>query len=1286
MKRFISKLLAVMMLVSCMVPATGMAEIRPYDESSYDVQTLDAINFGSIDFTSDWKFLHQTSETEYVEEIVDANGKVSNFSIINGLKDGAEGPQTEEIIQPDFDDSGWRTVDVPHDWGYDYGRDRSVSYLPSGVGFYRKTFVAPAELEGKKISVEFDGVYMDSKVYVNGEFIGEYPSGYLGFSYDISKYLKYGEENVIVVRCSNKPSSSRWYAGRGIYRPVRILVDTDTRFVRNGVYLATPEIGTTYPVDQTADVLVSAEIYSVKDVADAKIVTTIYDAEGAVFATAASEKFALTANEKKAVDQTVATTAAKLWGIQDPNLYQAVVELYDGEEVVDSYATSFGFKWFEVSATEGFSLNGEYILLQGVNLHNENGMIGTVSEPDALLRKVQIMKDMGVNAIRTAHNPENQEFMDACNQLGVLVIQESADHISGGKSAGDWGKWFNIEVPADWAGAPEGGYPTVTLATDGEYKDAVYCWGDQHMQEMVTRNRNNVCIAMWSTANELRNLSVEAPEWMTPDVLAALYGTEWNPNPTFGIDTDVIRLAQRTLQVDPYHIIVQASDAYRAGVEETRTTYGEQWINVAKYLESIGAVLGTQYSVVNTVKDIREWFPNLATCETEAAHLLTGKGNYYGADSITVSRDYTAGRVGGGGYNNNQTQLSPTREYCLKFTRDYGDINGGMFVWTGIDYMGEGMNPTIPNEPDHITNSHHGFADAAGFPKDSYYLFQSQWVSKDVAPMAYIVPNDWNVWADGDEVKVMVYTNCPKAELFLNGESCGVREFAKKETTFGVTYYETCELTNDDATNTSETNPGGYLSPNGEYGNLHLTWNIPYAAGELKVVAYDEDGTVLTESELNTYGAPKAIELEANKETMNDDGDGMIFVTATIVDENGVLCRDADVKLSVEVEGAKIAALSNGYQGEHEPWKFGGTQFSYYSEHLTHMGMMEIALQSEDAGKVTLKVTGEDLETGYITLFTVDNDEEDVIGYKDAYIRVPVGSEVILPAQVDAVKKDGTVEAVAVTWADAPKADVAGVYEVTSDTAAKAIVTVYEIAEIAPVELDVYGAAEATLPGYVHVTYSDGLTGFEPVIWNGLEGTVAGTELKAAAAINAKESGVNLLDASLFAIDSTASFTSGATRQIANALDNDMASCWDNRVSTSTSLSYSILLAGDTSLDETWVEFNWDEYQTLNELDIYFVIGELLADVIPSSRGWGAGAATVRYAAIPERIEVYAWDGMAWNPVENAEIAFADESLEATAVSFDTVTTDRIRIFMFNATPYTVDGTIQIAQIEAYAK
>ncbi len=1263
-----------------------------YDESGYEVQSLDEVEFGEIDFTSDWKFYLSTVKTDFVEETLDAEGKVVNTSIKKGLKDGVEGPSTVEMIQPNFDDSGWRTVDVPHDWGIEFARYRSengettagAGFLPGGVGFYRKTFMVPEELKGKKISVEFDGVYMDSTVYVNGELVGEYPSGYMGFCYDISPYLKYGEENVIAVRCSDKVASSRWYSGRGIYRPVRILVDTDTRFVRNSVYLATPEISETYPKDQSAEMQVTAEIYSVKDISDAKIVTTLYDEKGDVFITGTSEGVSVSANEKQSILQTVHVENPELWDCENPNLYTAVVELFDGDQAVDCYTTPFGFKWFEVSANDGFSLNGEYILLQGVNLHHENGMIGTVSEPDALERKVRIMKEMGVNAIRTAHNPENQEFIDACNKLGVMVLEESADHVTGGKSAYDWGKWFNDEVPVDWAGTPDGGYPEVTLAVDGEYKEAPYCWGDQHIQEMIMRHRNNPCIIMWSTANELRNLN-EKPEWATEELLRELYGAEFNPEPEFGIDTEVIRLAQRALQVDPYHVICQATDAFRGGVEATRETYGEQWINVGEYLESIGGVLGTQYSVVQTVKAIREWFPNLATCETEGLHLLTAKGSYYGAGELTVSRDYTAGRVGGGGYNNGEIALSPTREYGLKYIRDYGNINGGTFVWTGIDYMGEGIDPKIPNEPDMVATSHHGFVDFAGFPKDSYYLFQSQWTNKEDAPMAYIVPDDWNVWSDGDDVLVEVYTNCPKAELFLNGESLGVRKFAKKTTTFGIDYYETMEATADDATNTSDVNTGGYLSPNGEYGYLHLTWDVPYEAGNLKVVAYDEDGTALAEYEVDTYSAPKSIELEADKNAMKSDGDGMIYVTASIVDENGVLCRDADKDLKIVAEGAKIAGVSNGYQGEHEAWKYGGTQFSYYSEHSSHMGLMEIALQSEEAGEVTVKVYGDDLETGTLHLFTTEDDSKDVIGYQDVDIRIPVGAELELPEEINAVHSDGSVTSVNVKWPNIPDTGAAGEYEIVSDLGAKANIVVYEITAVEPVNLTVYGEAEAVLPKRVKVTYSDGLTGFEQVTWNGMEGMIEHSDCKVTANITYEES-KDLLDASAFSIASTASFTSNSTRQIANVLDGDLASCWDNRVKNSTSLNYDIMVAGDTSLEDTYIEFTWEEYQTLNAMDLYFVIGETLPDVIEDAGYYSMNTMAPRIASLPGDIKVYYWDGMSWKAAANTEITFAEESLKATSLSFDTVTTDRIRIYMFNATPHTEDGTIQLAEIDAFAK
>lgn len=1286
-----SKVLALLLMLTLVLPSTAMA-VKPYDEQSYEIQTLDAIDFGAIDFNSDWKFYLSTIEGNYVEEIIGANGRVSGDSLMKGLKDGEDGPQTADIIKPDFDDSSWRTVSAPHDWGFEFTpfRDptgtitsRGAGYLPGGVGFYRKTFVVPAELEGKKISVEFDGVYMDSKVYVNGEFIGEYPDGYIGFCYDISDHLIYGGENVIAVRCSDKVSSSRWYSGRGIIRPVRILVDTDTRFVRNGVYLATPTIGDTYPVDQTADILVTADVYSVKDVAAANIVTKLYDADGEVFAEAASEAIPLAANEKATICQTVNTVNAKLWDTVTPNLYQAVVELYDGDKLVDSYETSFGFKWFTASANNGFALNGNFILIHGVNLHHENGIVGPVSEADVMYRKVKLMKDMGVNAIRTCHNPENQYLMDACNKLGVLVVEENSDKVSGGSG---WMEWYSVEVPADWAGAPDGGLPTQTLATDGTLKDAPYCWGDQHMQEMVSIHRNNVCIAMWSTANELHTPG-EVPEWATPELLKDLYAMDFNPEPQFGLDTEVIRMAQRALQIDPYHIIVQASDEFRDSVEATRARSQEQWINCARYLEAIGGVLGTQYSAVHTIEDIHKWFPNLAQLETESSYIHQGKGPYFGAELSSVSFNYTAGRLSSGGYNNPDVRLPGNRDYTMKMVRDYGMINGGHFIWTGIDNMGEGMDPQIPNEPDLAATNGNGMVDMAGFPKDVYYMHQSQWLDKETHPMVYIAPSDWNQWTEGQDVKVLVWTNCPKAELFLNGESLGVREFEEKTTEYGLKYYETHEPTSDNALNTSDVNPGGYVSPNGEYGNLYLHWYVPYTAGELKAVAYDDDGSVKAEYTVNTFSAPKTIVLEADKEAMKDDGDGYVFVTASIVDENGVVCRDADMTLYVEVEGAKIAGVSNGYQGEHECTKFGGTQYSYYSEHLSHMGLLEIAVKSEDAGKVTLKVWGDGLETGYINFFSVD-DEEGVAGYKDAYIRVPVGAELKLPEEVIAVNKDGSEEAVAANWSEAPKTDAAGLYEVESSTGAKAYVTVYEVAEIAPVTLKVYGNAEPVLPAYVNVTYSDGLTGIEAVEWNGLEGTVAGTEIKAAAVIENKEAGVNLLDASQFAIDSTASFTSGATRQIANALDNDMASCWDNRVSTSGSL-IGVNVPENTSLYDTFVEFTWDEYQTFNDLDVYFVIGDLLPDAIQEvrSRYFGGGdAGIVRSAAIPANFIVQYWDGMQWIEAENLSVDVATETLTPTSVKFDTITTSRVRLFMFNATPYTEEGTIQIAQMEAYLK
>lgn len=1289
-KRWIAWLLVLILTVALVGPAS--AAVPEYDESSYTVQQLEEIDFGTINFNKDWKFYLSTAVGEFVEEIV-VDGEVQQSSIKGGLKDGAEGPQTAEIIRPDFDDSSWRTVEVPHDWSFEFTRDKNAEgttsgtgYLPGGVGFYRKTFVVPASYEGKKISVDFDGVYMNAAVYVNGELVGEYPSGYLGFTFDISDYLRYGEENVIVVRCSDKPASSRWYTGHGIYRDVNLLVDTQTRFVRNSVYLFTPTIGETYPSDGTAELNVTAELYSVNDVENASVVTTLYDANGEVYATTTSDAVALVANEKLAVADAVTVEDPLLWSCDTPNMYTAVVELYDGDQLVDSYETPFGFKWFDVSATEGFSLNGETVLLKGVNLHHDNGLVGTASEPDALDRKVKLMKDMGVNAIRTSHNPESQQFIDACNKYGILVLEESADFVSGGKGGYNWAHWFNDEVPADWAGAPDGGYPTVTLAADGTYKEAPYCWGDQHIQEMILRHRNNPCILGWSIANELRSAG-DPPAWATQELINDLYGTEFDPEPTWGINTEVIRLGQRALQVDPYHKISQATDALRAGVESSKETYGDQWIHVCEYLDSIGGILGTQYSVQQTLLDIREHFPTLAMMETESAHGMSGRGSYYGAGDLSVNTDSTAGRVGGGGYGNNNLRLSPTREYCLKYIRDYGNINGGMFVWSGIDYIGEGQDNAIDNAPDIIVTGHQGLVDFAGIPKDIYYLFQSQWTDKDTAPMVYLMPQDWNAWTEGEEVAVYAYSNCPSVELFLNGESLGVREFTRKVTDFGVEYYETSEPTQDDGTNETDVNTGGYVSPNGEYGKLHLEWTVPYATGELKAVAYDEDGSILAEDVINTFGMADGIKLEPDKLTMEADGEGMIYVTASIVDENGVLCRDADDLLQFEAEGAKIAGISNGYQGEWEPWKYGGTQFSYYTQHLTFLGQVVFALKSEDAGKVTIKAYGEDLEPEYLTVYAVDSEQSDVAGYADVDLRVAAGEALQLPEQVTAILVDGSTREETAQWIDVPETLEAGEYEFTAENGAVARVTAYEVASVDPCELNVYGDIEPVLPEFVHVTYTDGVTGYLPVTWDGTTGVVEGTDIPAEAVIDHQSTAeaVNLADPTSFELSSTANYTSGSKRQPSNTLDGNMESCWDNRVASTTSLSYNIAVAKDTSLDMSYIELEWADYQTFNSMDIYYVIGEMLPDLVQEISFYAA-APTVRYADLPASIVVDYWNGEEWVHASNSTVSFADESLEATTVSFDPITTQRVRIYMFNDTPHTPDGTIQIAEIEVYAK
>jgi beta-galactosidase len=374
----------------------------------------------------------------------------------------------------DFDDSAWRTLDLPHDWSIE-GKINPKNptgvaggYFPAGIGWYRKTFKAPNELMGKIISIYFEGVYMNSEVFINGKSLGVYPYGYSSFSYNLTPYLEFGKENVIAVRVDNSQQvNCRWYSGSGIYRHVWMLVNNPVHVAHWGVGISTPEVSSKKAVVQVKT-WVKNETTSPQSI----VLKTRLFAPNGKGAGDHQTNVKLAANSQKEVAQTINVSNPLLWSTETPGLYYARVQVVKDKQVVDDTKTRFGIRSIKFTAESGFQLNGKTIKLNGGCVHHDNGCLGAAAFDRAEERRIELLKVAGFNAVRTSHNPPSEAFLDACDKLGLLVIDEAFDGWREAKNKYDYALYFDQ-------------------------------WCKRDVEAMVLRDRNHPSIFMWSTGNEI---------------------------------------------------------------------------------------------------------------------------------------------------------------------------------------------------------------------------------------------------------------------------------------------------------------------------------------------------------------------------------------------------------------------------------------------------------------------------------------------------------------------------------------------------------------------------------------------------------------------------------------------------------------------------------------------------------------------------------------------------------------------------------------------------------------
>ena len=718
-----------------------------------------------------------------------------------------------QMATAEYNDTWWRLLDVPHDWaregdffvGHPSGAGGGA--LPGGIGWYRKTFtLSDYDSARDRYYLEFDGVYMNSTVYVNGQKAGHRPYGYSSFEYDITPYLKQGE-NVVAVRVDNSDQpNSRWYSGCGIYRHVWLTRTAPVHVAHWGVHADARVV----KGRGRLDIAVTLE-------GQGTVANTLIAPDGRVV------------GRSKGLKSTITVSNPKLWSCETPYIYTLRTEVSSGGRVVDTYETTTGFRSFRFDPATGFWLNGRNMKLNGVCEHHDFGCLGAALNEDALHRKLTKLKAMGVNSVRSSHNPPAPELLAMCDTMGLIVMDESFDMWRRKKTQNDYARFFDE-------------------------------WHERDLADLILRDRNHPSILMWSIGNEvLEQWSSAEADTLTLEQANLILNAGHDAS-TLAKDGE---LSVQSLLTQHLADIVKRYDTSRP------ITAGCNEPDPGNHLFKSGAIdiIGFNYHH-QWVKDVPKNFPGKPFIMSESVSALQTRGYYMmPSDSIYVAPKewwlpYTDPTYMCSAYDNMHASWSSTHEETWDVVKHTPYV-GGQYIWTGFDYLGE---PTPYGFP--ARSSYFGIIDLAGFPKDSYYLYQSEWTSE---PMLHLFPH-WN-WLPGQEIDLWAYYNqADEVELFVNGQSKGIRRKADSH-------------------------------------QYHVMWRVAFEPGELKAVSR-KDGKTVCEQVIRTAGAPDHIRLSVDYQ-----GKQTTFITAEVVDKDGNLCPWAEDQISFFGDGeGEILGTDNGCQ------------------------------------------------------------------------------------------------------------------------------------------------------------------------------------------------------------------------------------------------------------------------------------------------------------------------------------------------------------------------------------
>ncbi len=806
-------------------------------------------------------------------------------------------------------------VNLPHDWQIYHTDDL---YMDS-TGFYRKRFVLRKKA-GRRYEIYFEGVYMDTSVYLNGVRIGEWKYGYSSFFFDITDELKDGE-NELAVKIEYLSPNSRWYSGAGIFRDVYFIEHYSTHIVTDSLYVsAKPFVPEGEKITAETDlsgkweVKVSAEI--VNGVADyswnggyagerispigARTKLTLWfpmlgkSHSALIGAVKAQETDGVARVEFKEVFE-----GLQLWSLEDPKLYDCAITVFDpeadysdrdpsetenlsdndlsdnkkeetgdnkirlkpGEPAGDSDRTLFGFRSFVFDTEKGLFINGKHTKLNGVCEHHDLGGIGAVFNRTAMKRKLKILADMGVNAVRCAHNMPAVGLLELCDSMGFLVMDEAFDMWESSKTEFDYGRFFKE-------------------------------WQERDVRSWVRRDRNHPCVVMWSIGNEI-------------------YDTHKDDH-----GQEITRyLKEETRENDFY--------------ENAVITIGSNYMpwegaqKCADILKYAGYNYAEKFYDEHHEKH-KDWY--IFGSETSSTVQSRGIYHFPYLQSTLADDDMQCSCLG----NSTTSWGAPNPEYCIIAERDH-EFSLGQFLWSGFDYIGE---PT----PYHTRNSYFGQIDTAGFPKDTYYLYKSAWTDYRNKPFAHLFPYwDFN---GGQEVDVRIATNAPQAELFVNGRSLGKKN---------IDHAKGKVLTAD--------------------------YTLPYEKGEIVAVCYDENGKEIARDVRHSFGDSAKLELklyDSGRKFTAGNGD-MAFIEVRAVDKDGYPVENASDPVTVKVEGAGyLTALDNGDSTDTDEYKG-------CCKRLFSGKMLIMVAIGEDTGNIRVAVSAPGTEGAELTFAVSDRKETEGI-------------------------------------------------------------------------------------------------------------------------------------------------------------------------------------------------------------------------------------------------------------------------------------------------------------------